>query len=126
VQWKNLSGAIRVYSTAWYYPAKNEDGQNLQYGPTQPPNRTWTGEGQYPDPNSKIYKPFPGSSSDDKNSSVPATPSAITSSQRVLMKDVEATKSSDGSIALISSHTNIKLDKLTTYVVASSDVMLSK
>jgi len=126
VQWKNLSGAIRVYLTAWYYPAKNEAGQNLQYGPTQPANRTWNGEGQYPDPNSKIYKPFPDSNSDDKNSSVPDTPSAITSNQRVLMKDVEATRSTDGSIALVSSHTNIKLDKLTTYVLGSSDVLLSK
>jgi hypothetical protein len=126
VRWKNLSGAIKVYSTAWYYPTKSEAGQNLQYGPAQPPNRTWNGEGQYPDPNSKVYKPFPGSDSDDKNASIPDTPSAITSNQRAQMKDVETTKSNDGAIALVSTHTNIKLDKLTTYVLASEALLPAK
>jgi hypothetical protein len=126
VRWKNLSGAIKVYATAWYYPAKNETGQNLQYGPTQPANRTWNGEGQYPDPNSKVYRPFPGGDSDDKNTSVPDTPTAVTSNQRVLMKDVETTRGNDGTIALISKRTNIKLDKLTTYVLAPEEVAPAK
>jgi hypothetical protein len=124
VQWKNGSASIKVYSTAWYYPAKNEGGQNLQYGPTQPANRTWNGEGQYPDPNSN--KPFPGADPNDKSASVPDTPSATTSNQRVLMKDVEAMSSSDGAIALVSKRTNIKLDKLTTYVLASGELVPTK
>ena len=88
----------RFYSTAWYYPAEDASGQNLQYGPTRPANRTWNGEGQYPDPNSKIYKPFPGGDSNDKSASVPDTPSATISNHRVLMKDVETASGNDGKL----------------------------
>jgi hypothetical protein len=126
VQWKNGSASLKVYSTAWYYPAKDASGQNLQYGPTQPANRTWNGEGQYPDPNSKIYKPFPGSDSNDKSASVPDTPSATISNHRVVMKDVETASGNDGEITLVSKHSNIKLDKLTTYVLASRDLVPAK
>lgn len=125
VQWKSGSASIKVYSTAWYYPVLGEEGQNLQYGPQQPANRTWNGQGQYPDPNSKVYKPFPGGDP-NQGTSVPDTPSATTSNHRVLMKDVETASSNDGTITLVCKHTNIKLDKLTTYVLASGDLLSAK
>jgi hypothetical protein len=118
-QWKNGSAALKVFLTAGYYPAMDAMGQNLQYGPQQPANRTWNGEGQYPDPNSKSYKPFPGSESD--KGAVPDTPSTTSSNHRVLMKDVEAVDGADGSVALVSKRSNLKLDKLTTYVFAGAD-----
>lgn len=121
VQWKNGSAAVKVYLTAWYYPPRSANGQDLQYGPQQPANRTWNGEGQYPDPNSKIYKPFPGSDS-DKGSAVPDTPNAATSNHRVVMQDVESASSSDGGLALVCKRTNLKLDKLTTYVLGGVDL----
>jgi hypothetical protein len=119
-QWKNGSAAVKVFLTAWYYPAVDAVGQNLQYGPQQPAKRTWNGEGQYPDPNSKSYKPFPGSET-DKGAAVPDTPSSTTSNHRVLMKDVETVSAADGSVALVSKRNNLKLDKLTTYVFAGAD-----
>ena len=119
VQWKNGSAAVKVFLTAGYYPAMDAMGQNLQYGPQQPANRTWNGEGQYPDPNSKSYKPFPGTESD--KGAVPDTPSTTTSNHRVIMKDVETINSADGSVALVSKRNNLKLDKLTTYVFAGAD-----
>lgn len=125
VQWKTGSAPVKVYSTAWYYPAQNEDGQNLQYGPQQPANRTWNGQGQYPDPNSKVYKPFPGSDP-NQNTSVPDTPTAITSNHRVAMKDVEAVSGNDGIVTLVCKRTNIKLDKVTTYVLANADLRAAK
>src|ERR1700729_3138906 len=125
VQWKNGSASLKVYSAAWYYPASDASGQNLQYGPTQPANRTWNGEGQYPDPNSKIYKPFPGSDSGN-DASAPNTPSATASNRRVLMKDIESAKNSEGVIAIVSRNSNIKLDKLPTYVLATSDPLPAK
>jgi hypothetical protein len=125
VQWKDGSASLKIYLTAWYYPSRNEMGQDLQYGPQQPANRTWNGEGQYPDPNSKVYKPFPGSES-DKGSSVPDTPNATLSSHRVLMKNVETASGSDGTLTLISQKANLKLDKLTTYVLASGDLQPGK
>jgi hypothetical protein len=125
VQWKTGSAPVKVYSTAWYYPARNEEGQDLQYGPQQPANRTWNGQGQYPDPNSKVYRPFPGSDP-NQNTSVPDTPTATTSNHRVVMKDVETVSRDDGTVTLVSKRTNIKLDKLTTYVLASASLLPAK
>ncbi len=125
VQWKGGSATLKVYLTAWYYPTRDADGQDLQYGPPQPANRTWNGEGQYPDPNSKVYKPFPGGSS-DQGAAVPDTPDATTSNHRVLMKDVELADGNDGSLGLTSKRTNLKLDKLTTYVLANSALQPTK
>ncbi len=125
VQWKTGSASVKVYSTAWYYPTRNEEGQDLQYGPHQPANRTWNGQGQYPDPNSKVYKPFPGTDP-NQTASVPDTPAATTSNHPVPMKDVETVSSGDGTISLVCKRTNIKLDKLTTYVLASPDLLPSK
>jgi hypothetical protein len=120
-QWKNGSASIKAYLTAWYYPTMTEAGQSLQYGPTQPANRTWNGEGQYPDPNSKIYRPFPGSSS-DQSSGVPDATTSVTSNHRVAMKNVESEQSSDGTITIVSKKSNIKLDRLTMYVLATGDI----
>lgn len=125
VQWKDGSAAVKVYLTAWYYPPRTAGGQDLQYGPQQPANRTWNGEGQYPDPNSKVYKPFPGSDS-GQGSAVPDTPNATTSNHRMLMQDVETASGTDGTLALVSKRTNIKLDKLTTYVLAGGDLLQAK
>jgi hypothetical protein len=125
VQWKDGSAAVKVYLTAWYYPPRTAGGQDLQYGPQQPANRTWNGEGQYPDPNSKVYKPFPGSDS-GQGSAVPDTPNATTSNHRMLMQDVETASGTDGTLALVSKRTNIKLDKLTTYVLAGGDLLPAK
>jgi hypothetical protein len=125
VQWKTGSASVKVYLTSWYYPTTEAPGQDLQYGPEQPANRTWNGQGQHPDPNSKIYKPFPGSDT-DKGSSVPDTPTAVTSNHRVQMKDVDASTNNDGTLELVSKRSNIKLDKLTIYVFASSDLLPAK
>jgi hypothetical protein len=125
VQWKDGSAVVKVYLTAWYYPSRSADGQDLRYGPQQPANRTWNGEGQYPDPNSKVYKPFPGGGS-DQGSAVPDTPTAIAGNHRVLMEDVESARGADGAVALVSKRTNIKLDKLTTYVLAGGDLLPTK
>jgi hypothetical protein len=120
-QWKNGSASVKAYLTAWYYPSMTEAGQSLQYGPTQPANRTWNGEGQYPDPNSKIYRPFPGSGS-DQSSGVPDATTSVTSNHRVAMKNVESEQSSDGTITIVSKKSNIKLDRLTMYVLATGDI----
>lgn len=125
VQWKDGTATVKLFLTAWYYPPQDMTGQDLQYGPQEPANRTWNGQGQYPDPNSKVYKPFPGSDS-DKGSSVPDTPNSATSNRRILMKDVESVKSNSGDLELVSKHANIKLDKLTTYVLAADDLVPAK
>lgn len=126
VQWKNGSAVIKVYLTAWYYLTTAETGQNLQYGPPQSPTRSWNGQGAYPNPNSPSYKPFPGGDPDADKNSVPDTAAMKTSDHRVLMKDTELVRADDGTLALVSKRTNIKLDKLTTYVFAASALLQKK
>jgi hypothetical protein len=121
-QWKTGSASLKVYLTRWYYPTTEAAGQNLQYGDPGSPKRTWNGMGQYPDPNSPVYKPFPTESDKPKNS-VPDTPAAVISDHPTLMKNVDSVRKDDGSLAIVSAHSNLKLDKLTTYVLAADDVL---
>lgn len=120
-QWKNGSATVKAYLIAWYYPTVTEAGQNLQYGPEQPVKKTWNGMGQYPDPQSPAYRPFPNASS-DQGATAPDTSSSVTSNHRVVMKNIESEQSSDGTITIVSKKSNIKLDKLTTYVFATGDI----
>lgn len=125
IGWKQGSQAVTVYLTSWYYPTLYDSGQDLRYGPDQPANRTWDGQGQYPDQNSRVYRPFPGSE-DDKKSSVPNAANPVSSNRPISMKDVETEHGSDGAIVLVSKRENLKLSNFTTYVFAASDVPASK
>lgn len=125
-QWKDGSASVKIYLTPWYYPTTDEAGQNLQYGPPQSPKKTWNGMGQYPDPNSPAYRPFPSATDSDKGPSVPDTPASVTSNHRVPMKDVESEHGTDGAITLVSKNANIKLDRYTTYVLAATDLTAAK
>jgi hypothetical protein len=125
VRWKNGSAAIRVYLSPWYYPVVDQNGQNLQYGPPEPAKRTWNGLGQYPDTTTKVYRPFPGGDS-DKSKGAPDTPTSILSNRRVHMKDVDSVVSDAGAVAIVSKTSNLKLDKLTIYVLATGDLLPAK
>lgn len=124
VTWKEGSEAVKIYLTAWYYPIATEPGQSLQYGPQQPASRTWDGQGQYPDPNSHVYRPFPGSESKDQN--LPSTANPVTSDHRITMSNVQSERAADGAVILVSKHSSIKLDHFTAYVFAGSDFAIAK
>jgi hypothetical protein len=123
VQWKKGTAPVKVYLTAWFYPPKDVTGQDLKYGPDLPPSRTWNGAGQYPDPNSRVYRPFPGTDSAKDGDAVPDTAASTISNHPALMKNVESDRNQNGDIAVSSKKSNIKLDKLTTYVLATSEPM---
>jgi hypothetical protein len=125
VGWKDGSLPVTAYLVSWYYPSVAESGQNLQYGPQQSEKDTWNGSGEYPGANTKAYRPFPDGSS-DKKSAVPDTPNSITSGHRVPIKNVDLEVHKNGQLALISAHSNIKLDHLTTYVFLSGDLSSAK
>jgi hypothetical protein len=118
-QWKSITAKTRLYVTTWLYPTGSEAGPDLQYGPQQSDRKTWNGMGEYPS-SDPTYRPFP-KSTDDKGSPAPETPAPITSGRRIRMKDVESQIDRDGVITLVSTHSNIKLDKVTMYVISSSD-----
>jgi hypothetical protein len=134
--WKNGTTPLKVYLTAWYYPMKAEIEDRDPYSATSGIHGEvgvtfGGGGGQYPypqSPNSQGQFP-PDASRSDRNpypDSVPTAPASIISEHRALMKDVSSTKNEDGSLAITSDRRNLKLDKTTTYVLASNDLGSAK
>lgn len=125
-QWKNGSAPIHAYLIAWFYPVAAMTPRDLSYEPPDAArsNKNWNGMGTYPDPNNPISQQrFPGRDTDKGTSPAPPTPASSISQHRVVMKDVESTRNSDGAVTLTSKHSNIRLDKTTTYVLASGDLL---
>lgn len=123
-QWKNGSLPIQAYLTQWYYPLTWDSGQDL-HGPAQAPKRTWNGMGQYPAPKSPAYEPFPAGADSEQGSSTNGA-SSKTADHPVKLKDVESERNSAGGITLVSSRSNLKLDKRTTYVFSSTEIASSQ
>jgi hypothetical protein len=131
VQWKSGSSPTvlelpkKIYLTAWYYPF-------ILPSPSDDPNSAanssgrWGGAGPFPDPGSRPTSPLPGKGTDNDSAGGPSVPKSGVSQHRVAMKTVDSNPNADGSITLTSKHSNIKLDKQTTYVLATSDVLPPK
>jgi len=109
-QWKNGSAPIKAYLTAWYYPVTmpNPDAMG---GPTA---STPSGAGA-----SKLTRNRDPSAQPSFDQGPEPLPESNDSGHRVLMKDVESTRSSEGAVTLSSSRSTLKLDKATTYVFAA-------
>ncbi len=125
VIWKNGSAPLQLYLTALFYPAVTESGQDLQYGPQQPASRTWNGAGEYPDPNTRSYKPFPDAQS-NKDQPIPDTPNPVTSKTPLRMKDVDVENGNANGLVLVSKRSNLKLDRFTTYVFTAGEMLPKK
>jgi len=124
-QWKNGEAKFKVYLTAWYFPlAAPMAPQDLSYGPPGD-RRNWGGVNPTvdttdpPNPSQRL------STQQDNGVNVDA-PGSIISSKRALMKNVKSASGADGSVVLVSSRSNIKLDKVTTYVLAMNELLPAK
>jgi hypothetical protein len=108
VQWKKGSTQIKVFLTAWYYPLKVavRDDECLTASRMSAGCANGIGRSNSPD----IGTPPPVGVSD----------------KRVVMKDMQSVRRDDGTVVLSSSRFNIKLDKTTTYVLATSDLAASR
>ncbi|HUA15509.1 MAG TPA: hypothetical protein VMG31_09435 [Verrucomicrobiae bacterium] len=120
-QWKKGSASLKIYLTSWFYPSVLESGPDLRYGPDQTDKKSWSGMGEYPD-HTPGYQPFPGSGS-NPSTPVPSAPSPVMSRHRAPMADVETQRGDDGSVILVCGRANLKLDKLTTYVLAPGNFL---
>ncbi|MGA2980104.1 MAG: hypothetical protein ABSD76_10985 [Terriglobales bacterium] len=125
-QWKNRSAPIvlapKIYLTAWYYPAAPPPNQDLSSGQPDAAHNPRLGSGTagvYPGQRNPTAPPFPGS--DAGTDKLPA-PASDTWKHRVLMRNVESMRNSEGAVTLTSKRSNIKLDKTTTYVFAAADL----
>jgi hypothetical protein len=135
LQWKKGSAPIvlsltsKVYLTAWYYPVAAMTSQDLSDESPDDAPQSWKHRNRpptFPDPNAPASQPFPGRGTDTDPGSLPPSPSSSISNHRALMKNVESTRNSDGAVTLTSKSFNIKLDKLTTYVLATGDLLASR
>ncbi|MFZ1918992.1 MAG: hypothetical protein WAU58_15570 [Terriglobales bacterium] len=118
-QWKNGSIPIRVYLTAWYYPVAMPD-QEQQSGVSDGPMLP-AGNASSRTPRNHHPIVAPGS---DADAAPPRAASIL--QHRILMKNVEIARNSDGAVTLTSKHSNLKLDKGITYVLAADGLLPAK
>jgi hypothetical protein len=116
VQWKNGSLALTTYLTHWYHPVQLTLGEDrFDDGPNangEHSKRTW---GAY-NPNPSDALVFPSDPNQAHLKTAPP-PAMSVLERRVMMRDVHVEKDSTGGHALVSSRSNIKLDKSTTYIL---------
>lgn len=127
-QWKNGSTPVKAYLTTWFYPVEELSSQDLSYRPaaanTNSP-RTWNGAGAYPDPNNPVAQDRFPQPADNRDKDVSPSPASGIAKHRTLMKNVDSARAIGGGVVLISTHSNIKLDKVTTYVFGGEDMIPS-
>jgi hypothetical protein len=122
-QWKNGGVKFKAYLTASYYPSAPMAPPNLSYGPPGD-RRNWGGVDPTVD---TTDPPNPAQKLSTQDTGVnAAAPASIISKERVLMKNVESTRGADGSVVLVSSRSTIKLNKITTYVLAVDELFPGK
>jgi hypothetical protein len=123
-QWKNSGAKFKLYLTAWYYPPAPMPPPNLSYVPPGD-RRNWGGVDPTvdttdpPNPAQKL--------SIQRDNGVNAdAPASFISKNRILMKSVQSASGQDGSVVLVSSRSTIKLNKVTTYVLAVNELRPGK
>ena len=113
-KWKDGSTCMmKAYLMPLYYAMSAQSPQGLPNGSPDMDSRTLNGPEQSSSP---TYRPFPGNSEASREA-IPDTP--IVSSRPVSMKNVRIEPADHGGVALVSEHANIKLYKMTTYVLAA-------
>jgi hypothetical protein len=124
-EWKNGRAKFKIYLTAWYYPPAPLAPQDLSYRPLDAQNsRKNPGGTDYTDPkNPMSQQRFPPQDADNNNNADAPAPASTISKHRVLMKNVDSMRNGDGQVVLVSTRSNIKLDKVTTYVLANGELL---
>jgi len=120
VQWKTGSVALTTYLTEWFHPMRLTLGED-RFDDRPDANgehtkRTWAAY----NPNPSDAMLFPGDS-DQAHVKTAPPPAMAVSERRVMMKDVHLEKDHNGGQTLVSTRSNIKLDKSTTYVLTTCE-----
>jgi hypothetical protein len=115
--WKDRSACMmKAYLMPLYYPLTTQPVQGLPIESPDPNSRTLNGPNQ--SGSSPMSPPsFSGSNSEGVQEAIANIPTI--SSRPVSMKNVTMEPVPDDGIELVSQHDNIKLHKMTTYVLAA-------
>ena len=117
VSWDGGWAPIYAYLMPLYYPATAQAVPNLPIESPDPGSRTLNGPNQASE--SPMSRPFQSGGPEANQGAIPDV--ATLSSRPVRMKDVVLEPTSNGGIALVSEHANIKLLKMMTYVFATDE-----
>lgn len=123
-QWKNGGAKFKVYVTAWFYPPAPMAAPNISYVP-QGDRRNWGGTDPTVD-TTDPPNPAQRLSTQQDNGMNPGAPATVISGKRTLLKSVSSATGADGSVVLVSSRSNIKLNKVTTYILAVNELLPRK
>jgi hypothetical protein len=127
-RWKNNSLPFNAYLTAWYYPQQIAMDDNSASNRTGIHGEAGVGAGVGiggARSAAPMSRPYPPNNPNDAPN-YPAPPASTLSASRVKMKDVDSVPLEGGGIAIASSRLNLKLDKSTTYVLATGDLTKTK
>jgi hypothetical protein len=125
VQWKKDSAPVTAYLSSWYYPVRmpgSDDSSGEALGGIHGDIGMQRGTGSRSGP--PPSQPYPTNT--QQGPDLPSAPTSNISDHRVEMKDVESERASDGTISIRSSRLNIKLDRSTTYVLATGDLIADR
>lgn len=125
VQWKKDSAPVTAYLTSWYYPVRmpaNDDASGEPLGGIHGDIGMQRGTGSRSGP--PTSQPYPTNT--QQGPDLPSAPTSNISDHRVEMKDIESERASDGTMSISSSRMNIKLDRSTTYVLATGDLVSTR
>jgi len=123
-QWKNGAVKLKMYLTSWYYPPAPMAAPNVSYVPPGD-RRNWGGTDPTVD-TTDPPNPAQRLSTQQDNGVNAGAPASIISGKRILLKNVSSATDADGSVVLVSSRSNIKLNKVTTYVLAMNELLPGK
>jgi hypothetical protein len=115
--WNGGWSPLKAYLMPLYFPTTAQAIESLPNG--SPASSPGDESDQRPNSQSPMQRPFPGGDSEASRGAIPDTPTV--SNRPVRMKDVALEPASDGGIALVSEHANVKLYKLTTYIFAADE-----
>jgi len=127
VQWKKDSVSVTAYLTSWYYPLRmptNDEASGESPVGIHGDIGMQRGTGSRSGP--PTSQPFPTQGSTQQGADLPSAPTSNVSDHRMEMKDVASEQASDGTLSISSSRANIKLDRSTTYVLATGPLASGK
>jgi hypothetical protein len=116
-QWKNGSVEVRLYLTSWYYPPvmiSTDSYDSAVHGSIEASRGRGTNT-----PPVTPQPTFPDASGDTRSSQADSR----TAPHRIIMKDVASTRNPDGTVIIVCQRSSIKLDKQTTYVLSTADLL---
>jgi hypothetical protein len=120
IQWKKESMPVTAYLTSWYYPVRMVSSDDASGEPPGIHGDIGMQRGTGSRPGAPGSQPYPGT---QQGPDVPSAPTSNISDHRVEMKDIESGRASDGTMSISSARMNLKLDRSTTYVLATGDLV---